>query len=131
MSILLGLAVGFLLLFSLFFNTMGIVGLYRFPDVYSRIHAVAKCTTFGTLFAIFALFVYGSTRFLIEGEPRFMAFSIRVLIAIAIFLSTNPAGIHALARAIHNSGQMPVTSMVDALEEKKKEMKKREGGATA
>jgi len=129
--VLLGIVIAVPLLFSLFFNTMGVIGLYRFPDVYSRIHAVAKCTTFGTFWAILALFVYGSTRFLIEGEPRFMAFSIRVVIAIVVFLITNPVGIHALARAIHNSGQMPMTSMPDPLEEKKKEMKKLEGGATA
>ena len=125
---ILGIFVGALLLVSLFFNCMGIIAIYRFPDVYTRIHGVAKCTTFGTLFAVIALLLYSFVRFMAVGETRFLVFFIHVFIAGAVLLCTNPAGVHALARAIHRSGHMPEPSMVNALEEREKEMKKREGG---
>ena len=128
---ILGFFVGILILVSLFFNTMGIIAIYRFPDVYTRIHGVAKCTTFGTLFSVFALLLYSFVRFLAEGENRFLVLFIHVFLAGAVLFCTNPIGIHALSRAIHRSGQRPDPAMIDALAEKEKEMKKREGGVTA
>ena len=35
---------------GLIFNTIGIIGILRFPDVYTRLHAETKTTTFGTIF---------------------------------------------------------------------------------
>ena len=49
------LIVGILILVGLFFNTLGAFSLYRFPDVYTRLHGATKCTTFGTLFTMFAV----------------------------------------------------------------------------
>ncbi|MCK4433787.1 MAG: monovalent cation/H(+) antiporter subunit G, partial [Methanomicrobia archaeon] len=33
---------------GVFFNGLGSFGLIRFPDVYTRLHAATKCTTFGS-----------------------------------------------------------------------------------
>ncbi len=121
-----GLFVGLLLLVSLVFNCLGVVSLYRFPDVYTRLHGATKCTTFGTLFAIFALLLYSFVRFMaVEGESRFLVFFIHLVIAGAVLMISNPTGAHALARAAHRTGIMPEPSIVDALEE----MDKRKGGA--
>ena len=130
---ILGIFVGVFLLVSLFFNCLGVVSLYRFPDVYTRLHGATKCTTFGTLFALFALLLYAFVRWLMtaEGESRFMVFIVYALIAGAVLLITNPTGGHALARAAHRSGVLPEPAIVDALEEMEKKMKKREGGAEA
>ena len=43
---------------GLIFNTLGIVGILRFPDVYTRLHAETKMTTFGTIFLCLAAGVY-------------------------------------------------------------------------
>ncbi len=121
-----GLFVGLLLLVSLVFNCLGVVSLYRFPDVYTRLHGATKCTTFGTLFAIFALLLYSFVRFMaVEGESRFLVFFIHLVIAGAVLMISNPTGAHALARAAHRTGIMPEPAIVDALEE----MDKRKGGA--
>ena len=121
--------VGALLLVSLFFNCLGVVSMYRFPDVYTRLHGGTMCTTFGTLFALFALLLYAFVRFMaVEGESRFLVFIIHALIAGVVLLITNPTGCHALARAAHRSGILPEPAVVDALEEAEKEMKKREKG---
>ena len=127
MQVILGICVGLLLLVSLFFNTLGVASLYRFPDVYTRLHGGTKCTTFGTLFSVFALLLYSFVRFLAAGESRFLVLFIHAIIAGAVLLISNPTGGHALARAAHRSGTLPEPAIVDALEEMEK-TKKREGG---
>jgi len=130
--VILGIFVGALLLVSLFFNCLGVVSLYRFPDVYTRLHGATMCTTFGTLFALFALLLYSFVRFIaVEDESRFLVFFIHAIIAGAVLLITNPTGGHALARAAHRSGVLPEPAIVDALEEREREMKKREGETAA
>ena len=131
MSVILGIFVGIMLIVSVFFNCMGVVSLYRFPDVYTRLHGATKCTTFGTLFAIFALLLYSFARFMAVGENRFLVFFIHALIAGAVLLISNPTGAHALARAAHRSGILPEPAIVDELEIMEKEMKKRDGEVTA
>jgi len=44
------------------FNMLGSLGLIRFPDVYTRLHAGTKCTTFGSIFICFAIIAYGLWR---------------------------------------------------------------------
>ena len=133
---ILGICVGALLLVSLFFNLMAVISVYRFPDVYNRIHGLAQCTTGGSIFSIFAVLFYALARWLIEGESRFLVFFIHTAVAGVVLLFTNPTAFHALARAIHRSGTLPEPALIDHLEEKNQrdrenEKKQREGGATA
>jgi multicomponent Na+:H+ antiporter subunit G len=44
---------------GLFFNLLAGVGLLRFPDVYTRLHAGTKCTTFGSIFLIGSVVLIG------------------------------------------------------------------------
>jgi len=119
--VILGLFVGALLLVSIAFNCLGVISLYRFPDVYTRLHGATKCTTFGTLFAVFALLLYSFVRWLaVEGESRFMVLFVHSAIAAIVLLISNPAGGHALARAAHRSGILPEPAIVDALEDAEK-----------
>jgi multicomponent Na+:H+ antiporter subunit G len=125
--IILAFFVGLLLLVSVVFNCLGVVSLYRFPDVYTRLHGATKCTTFGTLFAAFGLLLYSIIRFMaVEGESRFLVLFIHLVIAGIVLLLSNPAGAHALARAAHRSGILPEPVIVDSLEDM--ETKKRKGG---
>ncbi len=109
--------VGALLLVSLFFNGLGSFSLYRFPDVYTRLHGATKCTTFGTLFAGFAVVLFSLIRFLETGETRFLVLLIHTLIAAMVLLVTNATSAHAIARAAHRSGVLPARAVVDRLEE--------------
>ena len=62
-----------LLAIGVFFNILGGFGLLRFPDVYTRLHAGTKCTTFGSIFITGSVIILGlkiialalATRFLI------------------------------------------------------------------
>ena len=44
-----------LITIGLLFNILAIIGLLRFPDVYTRLHASTKCTTFGSIFIVAAV----------------------------------------------------------------------------
>jgi multicomponent Na+:H+ antiporter subunit G len=84
-------------------------------------HGATKCTTFGTLFTVFALLLYSFARFIaVEGENRFLVLFVHTVIAGVVLLISNPTGAHALARAAHRSKILPEPALVDSLEEKEK-----------
>jgi len=69
------------------FLFLGSLGLIRLPDVYNRLQAGTKCTTFGACFTIVGVGIM---------EPAW--FPKTLLIALFILL-TNPISNHALGRA--------------------------------
>ncbi len=107
-----GLIYAFLAVGALF-NALGAVALLRFPDVYTRIHGATKCTTFGSIFSILGVAVYG----IAQGGGAGGTMAVRAFLALVFLLLTNPTGSHALARAAHRSGIRPFRAVVDRLEE--------------
>lgn len=71
-----------------FFLLMGAIGILRFPDFYSRMHAAGKCDTLGSLLVVAGLALHAD---LLSAAKIFF-------IAIFIFL-TSPTATHAIARA--------------------------------
>ena len=61
------------------------------------------------------------------GDVNGSTLAIHSIIALVAILLTNPTGAHAIARAAHKSGVMPVNAVVDHLEqhEHKKAVKKK------
>jgi multicomponent Na+:H+ antiporter subunit G len=112
--------IGILLGIGLIFNVLGTVSLYRFPDVYTRLHGTTKCTTFGSLFTSAAVVVYGIARYFEGFEGRFFTLSLHVTVAILALLISNATGANAIARAAHRSGIMPLHAVVDRLAEDEK-----------
>jgi len=100
-----------------FFNLLGAIGLHRFPDFYTRLHAATKCTTFGAIFLIIAVIVQSIAAWMAEGasspESVIVIHSFVALIALVL---TNATGAHAIARAGHRSGIKPARAVVDDLE---------------
>ena len=74
------------------FLFLGNFGILRLPDVYNRIQAGTKCTTFGTFFTTIGIGII---------QPEW--FWKCLLIAIFV-LVTNPISSHAIARAANKSG---------------------------
>lgn len=116
--ILLGLGV--------FFNLLAGIGLLRFPDVYTRLHAGTKCTTFGSIFICGSVILLGLKLGLFDKTTDGAILAIHTGAALIAILLTNPTGAHALARAAHRSGVKPVGAVIDELENapNKKEVKK-------
>jgi multicomponent Na+:H+ antiporter subunit G len=102
---------------GVFFNVLAGVGLLRFPDVYTRLHAGTKCTTFGSIFLIGSVILIGFKMWW-DGNVNGSVLSIHSIFALIAILLTNPVGAHAIARAAHRSGVMPAKAVVDDLKEK-------------
>ncbi|RLF46563.1 MAG: cation:proton antiporter [Thermoplasmata archaeon] len=115
-----------MLAIGIFFNLLGSVGLLRFPDVYTRLHAGTKCTTFGSIFLTGAVIVYGLKEWYLHPETGSSILPIHVFIALIAILITNPTGAHAIARAAHKSGVLPVNAVVDDLQDERKKKTKEE-----
>ena len=74
------------------FLLLGSFGILRLPDVYNRLQAGTKCTTFGAFFTIIGVGIM---------EP---AWFWKTLIIALFILLTNPISNHALGRASCKSG---------------------------
>jgi multicomponent Na+:H+ antiporter subunit G len=102
---------------GLFFNFVGAFGLLRFPDVYTRLHAATKATTFGSIFLILAVIVQAAGIWASQ-ETSQSVMCIHSVLALAALLVTNATSAHAMARAAHRSGEKPARAVVDDLEGK-------------
>ncbi|MBS3781048.1 MAG: monovalent cation/H(+) antiporter subunit G [Candidatus Thermoplasmatota archaeon] len=112
-----------LLIISVIFNALGTIGLHRFPDVYTRLHAATKCTTFGTIFMTFTVMAYSIRRYVIMTDgTKFLNMAIHTFVALIALLITNPTGAHAIARAAHKMGIKPEKAVKDDLEDKESEV---------
>ena len=93
------------LLLGAAFIFLGALGIYRMPDVYTRLQAGTKASTLGAI-----AFMLG-VGFL---QPDWM---VKILIIIVFLTIANPLSSHALARAAHKNNQKPYTKgEADALE---------------
>ena len=112
---------------GVFFNLLAGIGLLRFPDVYTRLHAGTKCTTFGSIFLVGTVILIGLYYWFTQGDTNSSVIAIHSIFALVAILLTNPTGAHAIARAAHRSGVKPVGAIVDDLENKtaKKPAKKK------
>ena len=99
---------------GIFFNLLAGLGLLRFPDVYTRLQAGTKCTTFGSIFICGSVILLG-LKMWITGDGDGSTLVIHTAGALIVILVTNPTGAHALARAAHRSGVKPVGAFVDDL----------------
>jgi multicomponent Na+:H+ antiporter subunit G len=102
------------LIIGVFFNLLAGVGLLRFPDVYTRLHAGTKCTTFGSIFITCSVIILGLKMWYL-GSTDGSILTIHTAGALIAILLTNPTGAHAIARAAHKSGVKPYGAVVDGL----------------
>ena len=79
---------------GVFFLLTGAVGLIRFPDIYTRMHAAGKCDTLGSLLVLTGLACHDG----------FVLASAKLLIVALFILITSPTATHAIARAARRSG---------------------------
>ena len=75
----------------------GSLGLVRFPDLYSRMHAAGKCDTLGPLLLLTGLAVH----------QGFELASVKLLIVAGFIFITSPTATHAIARAAYRNGLRP------------------------
>ena len=88
------------------FDLIAAIGVNRFPDLYTRLHAVTIGAIGGAVYPIIgaALIVAGAQIPL--GEK--LGFILPMLLAAALIVITAPTGSHAIARAAYRRGLKPV-----------------------
>lgn len=84
---------------GLFFFFAGTVGLLRFPDVYTRMHATGKCDTLGAMLMLSGIAIANGLTFT----------SLKIILIVAFLMLANPTSTHAMIRAAINSGIIPWT----------------------
>lgn len=112
------IAIIVLISIGLFFNLMSILGLIRFPDAYTRLHASTKGTTFGALFMILGIILYYAV---VEYDGTLsLTIILHSGIAFLFIIFTNPIGSHAIARGAHKFGIKPFGAEIDDLDPRKR-----------
>jgi multicomponent Na+:H+ antiporter subunit G len=87
--------VSIFILIGVFFTLLSAIGVLRLPDVYSRVHAAGKSSTFGVIFLMIATFLY----FLPEGIVN-----VKILLAILFVFITAPLSALMINRSSYRIG---------------------------
>ncbi|MEA3344546.1 MAG: monovalent cation/H(+) antiporter subunit G [Patescibacteria group bacterium] len=87
---------------SLIFFSLSVLGLFRFPDVYTKLHSSALSTTFGFIF-----FVLSIIFFTLSFDEISIVFLIRAIVVLLIILLTGPCVAHAISKAAYKNGIKP------------------------
>ena len=74
--------------------TLGVFGIFRMPDVYTRLHAASKSVFLGVISIVFSSFA--------TQDPAIIW---RALLIGALLLLTTPVAAHAIARAAFIAGE--------------------------
>ncbi len=77
---------------------IGLVGVFRMPDFYTRLHAASIIDTMGTMLILVGLMLYSG----------FTLVSVKLFLIMMFILITTPAAAHALAKSALHGGLEPV-----------------------
>ena len=112
------LIVGVLVLLGAIISLIATIGAIRFPDFYTRNHAISKSTTLGVSLVLLSALLY-----FIFFEAHFNS---RLVLAILFILMTAPVSGHLIGRAAYNSGvKLADRSVVDDLKRDRQKTQKR------
>ena len=100
------------------FSILGVIGLFRLPDFYTRTHSAGLVGSFGLLFTAAAVIVFAAGE-VAAGNSGYVSFIFHAVFALIIVLITATTSTHIIARSAHRSGHFP-TASVDALKDSRK-----------
>lgn len=91
------MAGGVLIAIGAFFYVVGALGLYRMPDIFTRMHAAGISDTMGAGLLLTGMMVLAG----------FSLVTVKLAIILGIILFTSPIATHALAQAALHEGIVP------------------------
>jgi multicomponent Na+:H+ antiporter subunit G len=77
---------------------IGLVGVFRMPDFFTKLHAASIIDTMGAMLIVVGLMLYSG----------FNLISVKLLLILIFILVTTPAAAHALAKSALHGGLKPV-----------------------
>lgn len=88
------------------FDLVAALGVNKFPDFYTRLHAVTIGAIGGAVYPIIgsAILVFGVPGLSLSAR---LSFALPMLVIASLILITAPTGSHAVARAAYRSGLKP------------------------
>jgi multicomponent Na+:H+ antiporter subunit G len=87
-------AANLIIIVGLVFMALGVLGIYRFSDYFSRILVTSKVDTVGFITIMTGLII----------KHGFEFFSGKILLILTLYMVTNPIATHAITRSAHISG---------------------------
>jgi multicomponent Na+:H+ antiporter subunit G len=88
-----------LILVGCFFFLTSAIGLLRFPDMFTRMHATGKCDTLAVLLVMTGLIIHHGINL----------DSFKLLLIVVFIYIANPTATHVLSRAAYRLGVQPWT----------------------
>lgn len=88
-----------LILIGCFFFLTSAIGLLRFPDMFTRMHATGKCDTLAVLLVMTGLIIHHGINL----------DSFKLLLIVVFIYIANPTATHVLSRAAYRLGMQPWT----------------------
>lgn len=82
------------ILAGLFFFFVGVVGILRFPDFYTRLHAAGKSDSLAAVLVIIGVALYN----LQEINPGNILVSLKIILIAVFIYVASPTATHALAK---------------------------------
>ncbi|SNZ11141.1 multisubunit sodium/proton antiporter, MrpG subunit [Terribacillus aidingensis] len=108
-EIILDVLVILLLLGGAFIVFTASVGVLRFPDIYTRLHAASKGSTLGVAGILIGAFIF-----------HYMEYGIvsgRLILGVLFIMLTAPVASHLISRAAHLRGAKPYGTLKDQYQE--------------
>lgn len=93
-DMLTAICVSVLLVAGAIFSLLAAIGIVRFPDLYTRMHAASKAGTIGSGLLLLAAGLHAHE----------LPILLRALAGFSFFVLTAPVSAHLLAKAAHQSG---------------------------
>lgn len=94
-----------LLCAGVFLFIVGVIGILRFPDFYTRLHAAGKCDTLGAILILLAIALFNIQEFTLTN----VLVSLKILAILAFVFVSSPTATHAITEAALIGGVEPWT----------------------
>jgi multicomponent Na+:H+ antiporter subunit G len=94
-----------LLCAGVFLFIVGVIGILRFPDFYTRLHAAGKCDTLGAILILLAIALFNIQEFTLANA----LVSLKILAILAFVFVSSPTATHAITEAALIGGVEPWT----------------------
>ncbi len=97
-----------LLISGVFFGLSGAIGIFKFPDFFTRIHAASITDSIATIFIVSGLLL----------QTSFDLNTAKLIFILVFLMITSPTASHALAKSARHGGLLTMAEVKEKKQEK-------------